>query len=125
MRLLLASACVVAFLLCFSGCGPVPSTPSVDRPAIYAFFAPGCSGCVKDKVRVDQLERAGYPIQRVDITIHVKWRQKYRVNAVPFYLVVCHGKIVLRTHDLNLVIRTIRNGCSVQTQAAMPQLSRD
>ena len=123
MRSLLASVCVVASLLFLSGCGPVPSTPSISRPTIYAFFMPGCSGCVKDKSRLAQLERAGYSVCRVDITINSWMQKKYRINAVPFYLVVCHGKIVLRTHDLNLVIRIIRNGCSVQTQAAMPQLS--
>jgi len=77
---------------------------------------------MQDKLRLQQLEYAGYLIQRVDITIYPEWQQKYRVNAVPFYLVVCHGKIVLRTHDLNLVIRTIRNECSIQKQAAMSQL---
>ena len=123
MRLLLASVCVVASLLFFSGCGPVPLTPSVDRPTIYAFSTPGCSSCVKDKPRLEQLERAGYSIQYVDITIHPEWQQKYRINAVPFYLVVCHGKIVLQTHNLNLVIRAIWNGCSIQKKTAMSQLS--
>lgn len=121
VRSLLASVCVVASLLCFSGCGPVPLTPSVDRPTIYAFSAPGCLGCARDKPRLEQLECAGYSIQRVDITIYPEWRQKYSINAVPFYLVVCHGKIVLQTHNLNLVIRAIRNGCSVQKKA-MSQL---
>lgn len=125
MRSLLASVCVVASLLFLSGCGPVPLTPSISRPTIYVFSAPGCSGCERDKPYVNQLERAGYSIQRVDITVYPEWQQKYRINVVPFYFVVCHGKIVLRTHDLNLVIRIIRNGCSVQTQAAMPQLPRD
>lgn len=125
MKSLLASVCVIASLLFLSGCGPVLSTPSVNRLTIYAFFVPGCLDCERDKPYVNQLERAGYLIQRVDITIYPKWRRKYRINAVPFYLVVRRGKIVLRTHDLNLVIRIIRNGCSVQTQAAMPQLSRD
>jgi len=67
-----------------------------------------------------QLERAGYIIRRVDITIFPRWQRKYRIDTVPFYLVVRHGKIVLRTHDLNLVIRTVQNGSSVQTKAAMP-----
>ncbi len=66
-----------------------------------------------------QLERAGYPIQRVDITIYSEWRRKYRIDTVPLYLVIRSGKIVLRTHDLNLVIRTLQNASPVQKQAAM------
>jgi len=86
---------------------------------------PGCSGCVEDKPLLLQLEHAGYSIQRVDITIYPEWRRKYRIEAVPLYLVIRSGKIVLRTHDLNLVIRTVQNASSVQKQAAMSQLSRD
>lgn len=125
MRLFLASVCVVASLLFLSGCGPVPSTPSVGRPVIYAFSAPGCSGCLEDKSLLIQLERAGYVIRRVDITIYPRWREKYRIESVPLYLVVRRRMIVLRTHDLNLVIRAVQNGSSVQNQAAMSQLSRD
>ena len=120
MRLFLPSVCVVASLLFFFGCGPILSTPSANRPTIYAFSAPGCLGCERDEPRVNQLERAGYLIQRVDIVDYPEWRQKYHVNVVPLYLVVCHGKIVLRTHDLNTVIQAIQNDCSIQKQAAMP-----
>lgn len=108
MRLFLASVCVAVSLLFLPGCGEVLSTPSTNYPTIYAFSAPGCVGCARDKSRLNQLERAGYLVRRVDITIRGKWQRKYRVKAVPLYLVIDRGKIVLRTHDLNLAIRTIR-----------------
>ena len=120
MNLFSASVCVVASLLFLSGCGPVSSPPSAGNPAIYAFSMPGCLGCVIDQPHLVQLERAGHTVHRVDITISLHWRRKYRIDSVPFYLVVRHGKIVLRTHDLNLVIRVLQNGPSAQTQAAMP-----
>ena len=123
MRFLLASVCVVASLLFLSGCEPVPSTPlSANSPTIYAFFSPGCSGCVADKALLVKLERAGYKIRRMNIAIHPEWERRYRIAMVPFYLVIRHGKVVLRTHDLNLVIRTVHNASSVQSQAAMSQL---
>lgn len=89
---------------------------------IYAFSMPRCSGCERDKPRLAQLERAGYTVHRVDISIHPEWQRRYRVKAVPFYLVIRLGKIVLRTLDLDLVIRTVQNGSSVHGQAAMSQL---
>jgi hypothetical protein len=113
---------VVAFLLFLSGCEPVPSTPSAGSPTIYAFSAPGCSGCLSDKTLLLKLERAGYTIRRVNVAIYPGWQRKYRFDAVPFYLVIRRGKVVLRTHDLNLVIRTVWNASSVQSQAAMSQL---
>jgi len=124
-RRLLASMCVVASLL-FSGCGPVLTPPDLGccRPTIYAFSAPGCSGCIKDKPRVAQLEQAGCKVIRIDIAARPDWRKKYSVNAVPFYLVVRKGSIVLRTHDLNLVIQAVNNGCKIQ-EATLPQLSGD
>jgi len=120
LRALLASMCVVVSLL-FSGCGPVPVTP-VGRPTIYAFSMPGCSGCVRDKARVDQLENRGHTVIRVDIMAQPEFRRRFRVDAVPLYLVVVNGTVVLRTHDLNLVIQTVQRGCSVQEEAAVSQL---
>jgi hypothetical protein len=93
--------------LFLSGCEPAPSTPLSGSPVIYAFSMPGCSACVTDKPRLTQLERAGYIVRRVDIKIFPRWQRKYRIDKVPLYLVVRHGKIVLRTHDLNLVIRRL------------------
>lgn len=123
MRFLLASVCVVASLLFLSGCEPVPSAPfSAGNPTIYAFFSPGCSACVGDKTLLVKLERAGYKIRRVNIAIYPEWQRRYRIAAVPFYLVIRHGKVVLRTHDLNLVIRMVQNASSVQSQTAMSQL---
>lgn len=68
---------------------------------------------MRDKPRVNQLERAGYTIHRVDISINPWCQRRYRFAAVPFYLVVRHGEIVLRTHDLNLVIQVVRNARSI------------
>lgn len=107
MKFLLASLCVVS-LLCFSGCGPVPSTPSVDRPTIYAFSAPWCSACVRDKARVNQLERAGYTVVRINIMSRPDLRKRHQIHAVPLYLIISRGRVVLRTHNLNLVIQTLR-----------------
>jgi len=110
---MLACVCVVASLLFSSGCELTPSAP-IDHPTILAFSMPGCGGCVKDKPRLVQLERDGYIIQRINISLQPKLRRKYRVVSVPLYLVIRRERIVLRTNNLNLVIRTVQDGRSVQ-----------
>jgi len=111
---MLACVCVVASLLFSSGCELTPSTVPVDHPTILAFSMPGCGSCVKDKSRLVQLERDGYSIQRINISLQSELRWKYRVVSVPFYLVIRHERIVLRTNNLDLVIRTVQDGRSVQ-----------
>jgi thiol-disulfide isomerase/thioredoxin len=124
MRLFLASVCVVASLL-FSGCEPVPVTPSSNRPTIFAFSASWCTACKRDEPRLNQLEQAGNQVWHIDIDVRTDLRQKYSVNSVPLYLVVRNGRIVLRTNDLNLVIRAVRNGRKIQEQTTVPELSGD
>jgi hypothetical protein len=102
-RVLLASLCVVTSLL-FSGCGSVFVTPSVSHPTIFAFSMPGCSGCIRDKSRVDQLERSGYTIIRINIMTQPTLRNRYQVTVVPLYLVVVNDDVILRTNDLDLVM---------------------
>lgn len=113
MRAFLVSVCVVTSLL-FSGCGSVPVTPIIGRPMIYAFSTLGCSGCVRDKPRLDQLERGGLTVFHIDILVQPELRKRYNVNAVPLYVVYVDNCVVLRTHDLNLVIQRVQNGSSVQ-----------
>jgi len=113
MKSFLALVCVVASLLFLSGCGPVPSTPSAGSPAIYAFSMPGCFGCARDKPRLAELERVGYSVLYIDITTYPEWRRMCHIEEVPLYFVVRSRRIVLRTHDLNLVIRMLQNGSSV------------
>ena len=107
-----SSRLLLFFVVClcfgfFIGCElESPASPTA-RPIIYVFTAPGCYGCDQDKPRVDQLERAGYTVVRFNIMIHLESRRRYHVDAVPLYLVIYHNKVVLRTHDLNLVYQKL------------------
>lgn len=107
-RQFLASMCVVASLL-FSGCGPVllPPGNGCDRPTIYAFSATWCSGCNADKPRLAQLEQEGFKVVRVDLDKRPDLQQKYHIEAVPLYFVVCGDRVVLRTNELSQVIKTV------------------
>jgi thiol-disulfide isomerase/thioredoxin len=111
MKSLLASLCVVATLLVVLGCEPVSPTPPGPIPCstvVIAFSAPGCSGCIKDKPRVDALERQGYTVVRVNIQADPERARRYGVTAVPVYIVVRCGKVVVKTPNLDLAIQMLR-----------------
>lgn len=111
-RRLLASMCVVASLL-FFGCGPVPSPPNQNcRPTVYAFSAPWCSACQQDKPILTKLEQAGYKVVRVNIDVHPDWQRKHHITSIPLYLVICRGSVVLRTPDIDVVVRRVNRGCA-------------
>lgn len=107
MKSLLVSLCVVATLLFVLGCEPVSPMPPGPIPCatvVIAFSAPGCSGCIKDKPRVEALERQGYTIVRVNIQADPERARRYGVTAVPIYIVIRYGRVVVKTPNLDLVI---------------------
>lgn len=111
MRSLLASFCVVVTLLFVLGCKPVSPTPPGPIPCstvVIAFSAPGCSGCIKDKPRIDALERQGYTVVRVNVQADPERARQYGVTAVPVYVVVKCGRVVVKTSNLDLVIQMLR-----------------
>jgi len=115
MKSLLASLCVVATLLFILGCqqpvSPTPPGPIPCAPVVIAFSAPGCSGCIKDKLHVDALERQGVRVIRVNIQVDPERARRYGVTAVPIYIVVRCGKVVVKTPNLDLAIQVLGKRC--------------
>ena len=101
MRFFLLYICAVSLFI--AGCGPVPQSP--NPPTIYAFSASWCSNCQKDKTRLQEFEADGHQVVRFDIDKRPDLVQKYQITAVPYYLVVVNGKILLKTHNIEEVIR--------------------
>jgi len=115
MKSLLAFLCVVATLLFVLGCGepvsPTPPGPTPCATVVIAFSAPGCGGCLKDKPRVDALERQGYTVIRVNIQAEPERARRYGITAVPVYVVVKCGRVVVKTPNLDLAIQTLGKRC--------------
>jgi len=111
MKSLLVFLCMVATLLFVLGCSepvsPTPPGPTPCATAVIAFLAPGCGGCLKDKPRVDALERQGYTVIRVNIQADPERARRYGITAVPVYIVVKCGRVVVKTPNLDLVIQTL------------------
>lgn len=58
------------------------------RPIILDFTATWCGPCQAMKPVVEQLHDAGYPVRAVDIDRHPELAQRYKVDAVPTFVVV-------------------------------------
>jgi len=114
VRFFLAYACVVISLF-ISGCGLVPGTPpsSPSHPTIYVFSADWCTACQNDKPRLREFELQGHLVVFIDVDAYPELGRKYRVTAIPYYIVVVNKRTILRTHDLEEAIRMVQRECSL------------
>jgi|GEM_PF-1460519 len=67
-----------------------------DGPVLMDFYAPWCSPCREMAPTVDQLALDGYAVQRIDIDCDRAMAQRYRVDAVPTFIVVERGREIDR-----------------------------
>lgn len=63
---------------------------------LYEFGAAWCGSCKSMAPVVDQLEREGYTVKRVDVEREPAIADAYKVGKLPCFVVVEHGKIVDR-----------------------------
>ena len=75
---------LLAFL-CVAG---APSNDSSSGAVLLNFHAEWCGPCHKARPAVEQLIRDGYPIKRIDIDEEPDLQRRYRVEAVPTFIVV-------------------------------------
>ena len=75
----------------------VTTVAAEGQPQLLCFGAPWCAPCRELEPTLDALSRAGYPLQRIDIDAHPSVAQRYRIGAVPsFVLVDGQGRIIHR-----------------------------
>lgn len=97
----------------------LPSAARGDGPVILDFTATWCQPCQQMKPAVAQLVKAGYPVQAVDYD-HSPLREKYKVTAIPTFVVIDEdGRELARTQGFQPArnIATLFN----QAQEVSPQ----
>ncbi len=73
------------------------ANPEIDPDnVIYDFYADWCMPCQRMMPTISKLQRAGYPIQKVNVEQNRALAAKYRVNALPTLVLVVNGREVQR-----------------------------
>ncbi|MEX2111551.1 MAG: thioredoxin family protein, partial [Pirellulales bacterium] len=73
----------------------VALTGSTD-PVLLDFQASWCAPCRSMESTVTSLERAGYPVRKVDVDRERALADRYRVQTIPCFVLVANGREVGR-----------------------------
>jgi Thioredoxin/Trypsin-like peptidase domain len=79
---------IAPLLLAFLSVAGAPSNDSSSGAVLLNFHAQWCTPCHKARPAVEELIRNGYPIKRIDIDEEPDLPRRYRVEAVPTFVVV-------------------------------------
>lgn len=119
-------AATLLFVLCVS---IALSASSLAKTELLAFSSPHCGPCQQLKPVLEQMYRAGYPIQPVDVTKQPQLAQQFRVSRVPCLVMVIDGREVSRVpHGVNaaeLQQMFAAVGIDPRKPAAAPQANRN
>ena len=108
MKIILTIAVSLA-LTVFAGC----ESPSIVEPPqtgarqIVAFQATWCRACQQDKPALAQIEQT-VPVTRIDSDAQPDLVRQYGIDALPTYLLYMDGREVLRTSDMRVLSRFLR-----------------
>jgi thiol-disulfide isomerase/thioredoxin len=75
-------------------------------PVLLDFQAPWCAPCRSMEGTIASLERAGYPVRKVDVDRERALADRYRVQTIPCFVLVANGREVgrvtgaVRRHEL-------------------------
>ncbi len=104
MRRLLATLIV---LLVLTGCEQANTPCPAPGPSLFAFHATWCQPCQRDKPLLDEV-RSEFPVMDVDFDSQHDIAVQYRVQVLPFYIVIVDGQEAFRTMNLREAIRALR-----------------
>jgi thiol-disulfide isomerase/thioredoxin len=75
-------------------------------PKIIAFGAEWCPTCVAGHAKLDELERRGVVVERVDLDkCSETTKQYYGITSIPVYFVIRCGHETVRTQNIDEAVR--------------------
>ncbi|MCA9269277.1 MAG: thioredoxin fold domain-containing protein, partial [Planctomycetales bacterium] len=84
------------------------SLAGVGQPVLLDFYSDQCPPCRQMAPLVAQMEAAGYPIQRINVTQQPHVAQQYGVSGVPCFILVNNGQMVDRVVGATPVQRLVQ-----------------
>jgi thiol-disulfide isomerase/thioredoxin len=76
-----------------------------SRPKIIAFGADWCTVCIAGHAKLDELERMGVEVERVNIDEHPDLAAQNHITSIPVYLVIRCGHPTVRTQSIDEAVR--------------------
>lgn len=72
------------------------TTQTVSGPVLYDFCASWCGPCQSMKPTIAALQKAGWPVQSIDVDQQKELAARFRVSSYPTFVMVVDGKEVSR-----------------------------
>jgi thiol-disulfide isomerase/thioredoxin len=76
---------------------------------LYFFTNAGCRPCRAVEPVVEQLYREGYPVMKIDTTMHPDWTQHFQVTSTPTVILVSDSRQVLARKSGYIDVDTLRS----------------
>jgi thiol-disulfide isomerase/thioredoxin len=86
-----------------------PKVPAEQVVAVWDFYADWCRPCRASKPAIDQLERDGYDVRRLDVETDAgrSLSKSCQVASLPTFIVLLNHVEVFRTHDVQALKRKL------------------
>jgi thiol-disulfide isomerase/thioredoxin len=78
---------------------PLNPIPAKNEPHVLDFYTTWCGPCRAAAPKIDQLEREGFKIARIDCDKDTVTADRYGIERYPTYVVIVNDKEVYRTHS--------------------------
>lgn len=88
------------------------ATEAKAQRDVMAFTASWCGPCQRNKPTIAQLQKQGVQIYPVDIDARRDLAERYRIQAVPTYVIRENGREVKRTNDVQVLVGLRKWLCS-------------
>ena len=89
------------------------------QTALLDFYAGWCKPCQAMNPTIQALEKAGYPVRRVNIDQEKSLADQYQVKTIPCFIMVVDGKVVDRV-DVPTTYSRLERMCKLGASAAAP-----
>lgn len=100
-------ACIVLIVGCEQAELKESSHPRTSHQ-VLAFSAAWCGSCQRDKAMLEQLERRGVRVVRVDADSQPDLVTRYRVDRLPTYVVLQDGQEIRRTGSIFVLMKLLK-----------------
>ncbi len=88
-----------------------------NDPVLLDFQASWCAPCRSMESTVASLERAGYPVRKVDVDRERALADQYHVQTIPCFVLVANGREVARRVGRRAPRRTGQHVCQSRHSA--------